>query len=105
LIEIPANWYLDDLPPMMFIKKSPNSHGFVNPRDIEQMWKDQFDWVYREMDYAVFPITLHPDVSGRPQVLLMLERLIEHFKAHDGVKFFTMDEIANDFAQRCPRKG
>ncbi|KAF5303115.1 hypothetical protein FQR65_LT19042 [Abscondita terminalis] len=74
LIEIPANWYLDDLPPMMFIKKSPNSHGFVNPRDIEQMWKDQFDWVYREMDYAVFPITLHPDVSGRPQVLLMLER-------------------------------
>lgn len=35
----------------------------------------------------------------------MLERLIEHFKAHDGVKFVTMDEIANDFAQRCPRKG
>ncbi|MEV5077835.1 polysaccharide deacetylase, partial [Streptomyces sp. NPDC056159] len=41
LIEIPANWYLDDLPPMMFIKASPNSHGFVNPRDIEQMWRDQ----------------------------------------------------------------
>lgn len=103
LIEIPANWYLDDLPPMMFIKKSPNSHGFVNPRDIEQMWQDQFDWVYREMDYAVFPITIHPDVSGRPQVLLMLERLIEHFRKHDGVKFVTMDEIATDFAKRCPR--
>jgi peptidoglycan/xylan/chitin deacetylase (PgdA/CDA1 family) len=40
LIEIPANWYLDDLPPMMFIKGSANSHGFVSPRDIEQMWKD-----------------------------------------------------------------
>lgn len=105
LIEIPANWYLDDLPPMMFIKKSPNSHGFVNPRDIEQMWKDQFDWVYREMDYAVFPITIHPDVSGRPQVLLMLERLIEHFQKHDGVKFVTLDEAANNFAQRYPRKG
>ena len=61
LIEIPASWYLDDLPPMMFIKKAPNSHGFVNPRDIEQIWRDQFDWVYREMDYAVFPITIHPD--------------------------------------------
>ncbi|UXN03379.1 MULTISPECIES: polysaccharide deacetylase family protein [unclassified Bartonella] len=104
LIEIPANWYLDDLPPMMFIKKSPNSHGFVNPRDIEQMWKDQFDWVYREMDYAVFPITIHPDVSGRAQVLLMLERLIEHFKQHEGVKFVTMNEIATDFANRRPRK-
>ena len=32
LIEIPASWYLDDLPPMMFIKTAPNSHGFVNPR-------------------------------------------------------------------------
>jgi peptidoglycan-N-acetylglucosamine deacetylase len=37
LIEIPASWYLDDLPPMLFIKKSPNSHGFVTPRDIEQI--------------------------------------------------------------------
>ena len=35
LVEIGANWYVDDLPPMMFIKKAPNSHGFVNPRDIE----------------------------------------------------------------------
>jgi len=103
LIEIPANWYLDDLPPMMFIKKSPNSHGFVNPRDIEQMWRDQFDWVYREMDYAVFPITIHPDVAGRPQVLLMLERLFSYIKSHPGVRFVTMDEMANDFAARHPR--
>ena len=104
LIEIPANWYLDDLPPMMFIKKSPNSHGFVNPRHLEEMWRDQFDWVYREMDYAVFPITIHPDVSGRPQVLLMLERLYEHMMGHAGVRFVTMDEMADDFARRHPRR-
>ncbi|MEM9635419.1 MAG: polysaccharide deacetylase [Pseudomonadota bacterium] len=102
LIEIPANWYLDDLPPMMFIKKSPNSHGFVNPRDIEQMWKDQFDYVYRENDYAVFTMTVHPDVSGRPQVLLMHERLIEYFNSHEGVRWVTFDEIANDFDRRFP---
>lgn len=100
LIEIPANWYLDDLPPMMFIKKSPNSHGFVNPRDIEQMWKDQFDWVYREYDYAVFPMTIHPDVSGRPQVLLMHERIIEYINGHEGIEWVTFEEIARDFALR-----
>jgi peptidoglycan-N-acetylglucosamine deacetylase len=104
LIEIPASWYLDDLPPMMFIKKAPNSHGFVNPYDIEAIWREQFDWVYREMDYAVFPITIHPDVSGRPQVLMMLERLYNHIIRHPGVKFVTMDEIADDFARRYPRK-
>jgi peptidoglycan/xylan/chitin deacetylase (PgdA/CDA1 family) len=87
----------------MFIKKSPNSHGFVNPRDIEQMWKDQFDWVYRENDYAVFGMTIHPDVSGRPQVLLMHERLIEYINGHEGVRWVTFDEIAKDFKQRFPR--
>ena len=103
LVEIPANWYLDDLPPMMFIKKSPNSFGFVSPRDIGQMWQDQFDWVYREYDYAIFPMTIHPDVSGRPQVLLMHERLIEHISSHKGVRWVTLDEMANDFLKRCPR--
>jgi peptidoglycan-N-acetylglucosamine deacetylase len=104
LVEIPASWYLDDLPPMMFIKKAPNSHGFVNPRDIEQMWRDQFDWVYREHDYAVFPMTIHPDVAGRPHVLLMLERLFHHMASQPGVRFVTMNEMADDFLRRAPRK-
>lgn len=104
LLEIPANWYLDDLPPMMFIKKSPNSFGFVSPRDIEQMWIDQFDYVYREYDYAVFPMTIHPDVSGRPQVILMQERIIEHINKHEGVKWVCMDEMADNFLEKFPRK-
>jgi len=105
LVEIGANWYLDDLPPMMFIKKSPNSHGFVNPRDIESLWRDQFDWVYREYDYAVFPLTIHPDVSGRPQVLAMHERFIDYINRHDGVRWATFAEAADDFANRYPRSG
>jgi peptidoglycan-N-acetylglucosamine deacetylase len=70
---------------------------------MEQMWRDQFDWVYREHDYAVFPITIHPDVSSRPQVLLVLERLIAHLRKHDGIRFCTCDEIADDFIRRDPR--
>jgi peptidoglycan/xylan/chitin deacetylase (PgdA/CDA1 family) len=105
LVEIGANWYVDDLPPMMFIKKAPNSHGFVNPRHLEEIWRDQFDWVYREYEYAVFPITIHPDVSGRPQVLLMLERLIDYINGHEGVRWATFAEIAADFRERYPRSG
>jgi peptidoglycan-N-acetylglucosamine deacetylase len=104
LIEIPASWHLDDLPPMMFIKKAPNSHGFVSPYAIEAMWRDQFDWVYREYDYAVFPITIHPDVSGRPHVLMMLERLYHHMIRHPGVRFCMMNEMADDFLRRHPRQ-
>ena len=105
LVEIGANWYMDDLPPMMFIKNAPNSHGFVNPRDIEQLWRDQFDWVYANMDYAVYPITIHPDVSGRPQVLLMLDRLIGYLNQHDGVQWLTMEQAAEDFRRRRPFPG
>lgn len=74
LVEIPASWYIDDLPPMMFIKNAPNSHGWVNPRDVEDLWKDHFDYFYENYDEFVFPMTIHPDVSGRPHVLLMHQR-------------------------------
>jgi hypothetical protein len=77
LVEIPSNWYLDDLPPMMFIKKAPNSHGFVNARDVEDIWRDHFDYFYREYDEFIFPVTIHPDVSGRPHALLMHERCVK----------------------------
>lgn len=102
LIEIPVSWYLDDLPPMMFIKKAPNSHGFMNPKDIEELWREQFDWVYRHYDECVFTITIHPDVAGRPQVLAMLERLCAHILDHPGVKFMMFDEIAQNFDRAHP---
>lgn len=105
LVDIAANWYVDDLPPMMFIKGSPNSHGFVNPRDIEELWRDQFDWMYREMDYGTFCVTIHPDVAGRPQVLLMLERLIEYINTHEGVEWANFQNITDDFRKRYPFEG
>jgi hypothetical protein len=53
---------------MMFIKSSSNSHGFVDAHVIEQKWKDHFAYCYREYrDGFVCPITIHPDVSGRPR--------------------------------------
>lgn len=53
---------------------SADSHGFMNARDIEDIWRDHFDYFYREYDEFIFPMTIHPDVSGRPHVLLMHER-------------------------------
>ncbi|KAJ5484562.1 hypothetical protein LT330_008009 [Penicillium expansum] len=97
LVEIPGSWYIDDLPPMMFIKNSANSHGWVNPRDVEDIWKDHFDYFYREYDEFVFPMTIHPDVSGRPHVLLMHERLIEYINSHEGVEWVTFEQMCDEF--------
>jgi len=100
LVEIPGSWYIDDLPPMMFIKNSANSHGWVNPRDIEEIWKDHFEYFYREEEEFIFPITCHPDVSGRPHVLLMHERLIEWINTHEGVEWVPMETICDEFKKR-----
>jgi peptidoglycan-N-acetylglucosamine deacetylase len=35
---------------------------------------------------------------------MMLERLHKHIASHPGVKFVTMNEMADDFAKRFPRK-
>lgn len=103
LIEIPCSWYLDDAPPVMFVKKFPNSHGWVSPRSLGEMWTDQFDWVYRNQDYGIYNACLHPDASGHPQMLMMLERLIDHMRRHEGVRFVTLKEICDDFRERNPR--
>ncbi|KAJ6459953.1 polysaccharide deacetylase [Mycena sanguinolenta] len=100
LVEIPASWYIDDLPPMMFIKSAPNSHGWVNPRDVEAIWMDHFDYFYREYDEFVFPMTIHPDVSGRPHALLMQERIIEHINKHEGVEWVTMAQMCDEFKSK-----
>ncbi|THV74233.1 glycoside hydrolase/deacetylase [Aureobasidium pullulans] len=123
LVEIPANWYLDEvssmkgppfaltdmhlnsLPPMLFIKDAPNSHGYVNARDVEDLWRDHFDYFYREMaddpnEICVFPLTVHPDVSGRPHVLLMHERLIEYINKHEGVEWVTMEQMCDEFKKK-----
>ncbi|ODV83113.1 hypothetical protein CANARDRAFT_9838 [[Candida] arabinofermentans NRRL YB-2248] len=100
LVEIPVNWYIDDLPPMMFMKNSSDGYGWANARDIEDIWRDHFDYFYREYDEFIFPINCHPDVSGRPHAILMHERLIEHINKHEGIEWVTMDEVNKDFRSK-----
>ena len=74
VVEIPANWSLDDWPPLQPIPGRPGSHGFVDPHVVEKLWMEQFDFAYREYDNFIFPMSIHPQVSGKPQVILMHER-------------------------------
>ncbi|KAI5114869.1 hypothetical protein M0805_004156 [Coniferiporia weirii] len=69
----------------------------VNTRDVEDIWKDTFTYCYREEEDFIFPITIHPDVSGRPHVLLMLERFIEWVNTHEHVQWVPMIEMARAF--------
>ena len=43
-----------------------------------------------------------PTCRAAPQVLMMLERLYRTYHQHPGVRFVTMNEMADDFAQALP---
>lgn len=74
VVEIPANWHVDDWPPFQPSPGVAGTHGFVDPHVVEKLWMEQFDFAYREYDEFIFPMSIHPQVSGKPQVILMHER-------------------------------
>jgi hypothetical protein len=55
---------------------------------------------YREYDEFAFPMTIHPDVSGRLHALLMHERLSERINKHEGVKWVTTAEMVDGFKSK-----
>ncbi|KZM20697.1 hydrolase [Ascochyta rabiei] len=95
LIKIPSNWYAEDMTPMQFWPHSPNSQGFVDARVVENMWKDRFEWIRTEVDcmsesdVMVFPLVLHPDMSGMAHVIGMIERIITYLKGW-GMKWSSI---------------
>ncbi|BCS19650.1 polysaccharide deacetylase family protein [Aspergillus puulaauensis] len=97
IVEIPANWHLDDWPPFVVSFKGHASQGYVSPDVIENLWKKQFDYFYREYDTFIFPMTIHPQVSGKPQVILMHENIIEYINSHEGVEWVTMEQMVDEF--------
>jgi hypothetical protein len=100
VVEIPANWHLDDWPPFQLSLTQASTHGYVDTGSVERLWKEQFEYLYRECPddgSFVFPMSIHPQVSGKPQVILMHERLIEWINGHEGVEWVTMEQMVDEF--------
>lgn len=104
LVEIPSNWYAEDMTPMQFWPHTPNSQGYVDTRVMENMWKDKFEWIkseveeMREQDTMVFPLVLHPDTSGMAHVIGMVDRIITYLRGWgDEVEFCTFEGAAREW--------
>jgi len=93
---IPADWLRDDWPPFTFSLGTP-SQGYVDTYVVEKQWKEQFEYYYREYDTFIYPISIHPQVSGRAHITLMHERIIEWINTHEGVEWVTFEQMAQEF--------
>ncbi|KAI5359915.1 Putative NodB domain, glycoside hydrolase/deacetylase, beta/alpha-barrel [Septoria linicola] len=103
LVEIPANWYAEDMTPLQFFPNVPNSAGYVDVRVVENMWKDRFEWLRTEIadgrnDTVIFSIIIHPDTSGMAHVIGMVERFLKWLQSFgDEVEFLTYKQIAEEW--------
>lgn len=92
ILEIPVSWYLDDFPALAY---TGNQEGMSDTDGVLRRWKDIFTYAYNHQENGLYAMTLHPQIIGHGHHMMMLSRLIEHIKGHDGVWFATCEEIAS----------
>jgi len=87
VVELPVEWILDDAP-----LYNPRGDSYSPPRDVMQVWIDEFDRAWEER--TMFLLTMHPHISGHRSRIVALEGLIDHIKAKGGVWFATHADAA-----------
>lgn len=103
LVEIPCNWYMEDMTPMQFWPHTDNSVGYVDARLIERMWMDRYHWLREEIedgrtDMTVFSLVIHPDTSGMAHIVGMIRRFLTWLRNKgDEVEWCTYEEIAKEY--------
>jgi peptidoglycan-N-acetylglucosamine deacetylase len=103
LVELPFTWGLDDFPIFehVWTRNSVNP-GLASPSHVYEIWVGDFDYLYERLGEGVFILTMHPQAIGRGHRLLMLERLVQHMRAREGITFKTMAEVALEFRRTNP---
>lgn len=87
VVELPVEWILDDAP--LF---NPQGNSYSAPRDVMQVWIDEFDRAWEER--TMFLLTMHPHIVGHRSRIVALQGLIDHIQARGGAWFGTHEAAA-----------
>jgi peptidoglycan/xylan/chitin deacetylase (PgdA/CDA1 family) len=93
-VELPVDWILDDAPLM-----NPLGDRYSSPREVMQVYQDEFDVAYEEG--TVFVLTMHPHYIGHRSRIVVLRELIEYMKSKPGVWFGTHEEAVRWVRQQA----
>jgi peptidoglycan/xylan/chitin deacetylase (PgdA/CDA1 family) len=95
-IEIPVNFAFDDWNFGMSHRSGPRT--LVGREDVLAIWRDEFE---QTRDWGgVTTMVMHPQVSGRPMRIRILESFLQHVRGFDDVWWATGAEIAGHFEAR-----
>ncbi len=92
VIELPVQWILDDAPFFLF-RPSGATRPIQPAAHALQAWQEEFAGIYAYGGHCM--LTMHPQLSGRPGRVQMLERFIAFVRAMpEPVWFATGAEVA-----------
>ncbi len=88
MVELPVEWILDDAPLV-----NPLGTRYSPPRDVLQVYVDEFDKAYEEG--TMFLLTMHPHYIGHRSRIVILEELIVHMRQKGDIWFATHRAVAD----------
>ncbi len=86
VIELPVQWILDDAPFFLF-RPSGATRPIQPAATALQAWQEEFAGIYEYGGLCM--LTMHPQLSGRPGRVQMLERFIAYAQAMPEPVWFT----------------
>jgi peptidoglycan-N-acetylglucosamine deacetylase len=92
LVELPVQWMLDGGPYFAYGLRPPLYRQIFPPSAVLSIWKEEFRAMY-ELGGAL-TLTLHPQYSGRPSRVKMLQDLVRYMRTLPGVWFTHGAEVA-----------
>lgn len=91
IVELPVEWIRDDA--VYFNMNRFTAHRpYTPPPAVLDIFIREFDRAYEEG--GLFLLTMHPHVTGYRSRIFILEEVIRHIQARDGVWFATHADIA-----------
>lgn len=90
ILELPVHWSLDDWP--RFGWSLDGGGNAADPAELLASWLAEYDLARRERRSITY--TMHPEVIGRGQRFVQLERLVEQIEARGGAWFASLVEVA-----------
>jgi peptidoglycan/xylan/chitin deacetylase (PgdA/CDA1 family) len=66
----------------------------TNPRDLYDVYRDTFDYLYAHEPMGLLATTLHCQYGGRPMVTGVFDQIVTYIAGHDDVWFTSHEELA-----------
>ncbi|MCW2977568.1 MAG: polysaccharide deacetylase [Actinomycetia bacterium] len=100
IVEVPFYWGLSDFAHFEFVSGFTVAQNTTSA--VREIWQGEFDYAYENCPGGMYTVALHPQSIGRGHRLVMLEELIEHMAAQEGVVFEPMGVYADRWRAANP---